>query len=125
MLVDLLQAAVDRAVLGLPAGLQQCLSQLLQVLLVLAEQVHLLHAVLRNRTQQPVDKVGTLTLKLGVPVFFFLHTNKYASIFGHFQNTALQSTLLCGCVKGQMGENEAFRIIQAIVGGLHLLIACS
>ena len=45
-LVDLLQRASDLGLLGLVAGQQQLLAQLLQVALVLAEQVDFLHAVL-------------------------------------------------------------------------------
>lgn len=47
-LVELLQRAPDLRLLGLVAGQQQLLAQLLQVALVLAEQVDLLHAVLRG-----------------------------------------------------------------------------
>lgn len=45
-LVDLLQRASDLRLLGLVAGQQQLLAELLQVALVLAEQVDFLHAVL-------------------------------------------------------------------------------
>lgn len=47
-LVELLQRAPDLRLLGLVAGQQQLFAQLLQVALVLAEQVDLLHAVLRG-----------------------------------------------------------------------------
>lgn len=45
-LVDLLQRAVDLRPLGLVAGQQQLLTQLLQVAFILTEQVDFLHAVL-------------------------------------------------------------------------------
>lgn len=55
-LVELLQGAADLSLLGLVAGQQQLLAQLLQVALVLAEQVDFLHAVLRERKQKRSNK---------------------------------------------------------------------
>lgn len=54
-LVELLQRAPDLRLLGLVAGQQQLLTQLLQVALVLAEQVDFLHAVLRRGKREGVN----------------------------------------------------------------------
>lgn len=47
--VDALDLVIDLALLGLVAGRDELLSQLLQVSLVLTEQVDLLHAVLHRQ----------------------------------------------------------------------------
>lgn len=54
-LIDLLQRPTDLGLLGLVAGQQQLLPQLLQVALVLTEQVHFLHAVLVKGQRQVKD----------------------------------------------------------------------
>lgn len=51
-LVDALDLVVDLALLGLVAGGDELLSQLLQVSLVLTEQVDLLHAVLQRQSER-------------------------------------------------------------------------
>lgn len=50
--VDVLQLVVDLRLFGLVAGRDELLSQLLQMGLVLAEQVDLLHAVLKKQHQR-------------------------------------------------------------------------
>lgn len=61
-LVDALDLVIDLILLGLVAGRDELLSQLLQVSLVLTEQVDLLHAVLHRQGKENI--LYHLTLKV-------------------------------------------------------------
>lgn len=60
--VDVLQLVVDLRLLGLVAGCNELLSELLQVSFVLAEQVDLFHAILMRGTHNKENGMSTCSI---------------------------------------------------------------